>query len=132
MWHRRLGFDCLGQEGYLEEGITTHSSILAWRIPRIEEPGRPHPVHGVAKSRTRLSDFTFTSLSMHREPLSYSLADLLTLQLPRCNAIMHNQKCPGNYRRKLYSCFKWQVKVFIRMSYLRLFWFIVLLQNLIL
>ena len=24
----------------LEEGMTTHSSILAWRIPWIEEPGR--------------------------------------------------------------------------------------------
>ena len=24
----------------LEEGLATHSSILAWRIPRIEEPGR--------------------------------------------------------------------------------------------
>jgi len=23
----------------LEEGMTTHSSILAWRIPWIEEPG---------------------------------------------------------------------------------------------
>ena len=24
----------------LEEGMTTHSSILTWRIPWIEEPGR--------------------------------------------------------------------------------------------
>ena len=24
---------------YLEEGMATHSSILAWRIPRTEEPG---------------------------------------------------------------------------------------------
>ena len=24
-----------------EEGMTTHSSILAWRIPWTEEPGRP-------------------------------------------------------------------------------------------
>lgn len=61
------------------------------------------------------------SMSMHTEPLSYSLADLLSLQLPRCNAIMHNQKSSGNYRRKLYSCFKWQIKVFSIMSYLRLF-----------
>ena len=28
----------LGQEDPLEEGMTTHSSILAWRIPRTEEP----------------------------------------------------------------------------------------------
>ena len=29
----------LGQEDSLEEDIATHSSILAWRIPWIEEPG---------------------------------------------------------------------------------------------
>ena len=44
----------LGQEDPLEKGMATHSSILAWRIPWTEEPGRAI-VHGVAKSRTRLS-----------------------------------------------------------------------------
>ena len=29
----------LGQEDPLEEKMATHSSILAWRIPRTEEPG---------------------------------------------------------------------------------------------
>ena len=29
----------LGWEDPLEEGMTTHSSILAWRIPWTEEPG---------------------------------------------------------------------------------------------
>ena len=29
----------LGQEDPLEEGMAVHSYILAWRIPRIEEPG---------------------------------------------------------------------------------------------
>ena len=29
----------LGQEDPLEKGMTTHSSILAWRIPWTEEPG---------------------------------------------------------------------------------------------
>ena len=28
----------LGWEDALEEGMTTHSSILAWRIPQTEEP----------------------------------------------------------------------------------------------
>ena len=28
----------LGQEDPLEKGIVTHSSILAWRIPRTEDP----------------------------------------------------------------------------------------------
>ena len=29
----------LGQEDYLEEGMATNSSILAWEIPWTEEPG---------------------------------------------------------------------------------------------
>ena len=29
-----------GQEDPLEKGMTTHSSILAWRIPWTEDPGR--------------------------------------------------------------------------------------------
>ena len=29
----------LGQEDPLEKGMTTHSSILDWRIPQTEEPG---------------------------------------------------------------------------------------------
>ena len=31
----------LGQEDPLEKELATHSSILAWRIPWTEEPGRP-------------------------------------------------------------------------------------------
>ena len=38
--------------------MAPHSSTLAWKIPWAEEPGRPD--HGVVKSWTRLSDFTFT------------------------------------------------------------------------
>ena len=51
----------LGPEDPLEKEMATYSSILAWRIPWAEEPG------GVAKSPTRLSDFTFTSLSFPYE-----------------------------------------------------------------
>ena len=36
--------------------MATHSSILTWRIPWIEKP----TAHGVAKSQTGLSNFTFT------------------------------------------------------------------------
>ena len=67
-----------------EKAMTPHSSTLAWKIPWTEEPlsctgeGNGNPlqcsclenpkdggawwaaVHGVAKSRTQLSDFTFT------------------------------------------------------------------------
>ena len=48
---RETWVQSLGWEDLLEKGKATHSSILAWRIPRT--------VHGVAKSRTQLSDFHF-------------------------------------------------------------------------
>ena len=32
-------FQSLGQEDPLEKGMATHSSIFAWRIPWIEDPG---------------------------------------------------------------------------------------------
>ena len=44
-----------GSGSSLEKETATHSSTLAWKIPWMEEPG----VHGVTKSWTQLSDFTF-------------------------------------------------------------------------
>jgi len=37
--HKRPWFKSLGGEDALEEGMATRSSVLAWRIPRMEEPG---------------------------------------------------------------------------------------------
>ena len=37
MWETQVLF--LGQEDPLEKGMATHSRILAWKIPRTEEPG---------------------------------------------------------------------------------------------
>ena len=45
----------LGWEDPPEEGMVTHSSILAWRIPMDRGAWRAI-VHGITKSRTRLSD----------------------------------------------------------------------------
>ena len=39
MWE--TGVLSLGQEDSLENEMATNSSILAWRIPWTEEPGRP-------------------------------------------------------------------------------------------
>ena len=38
---RETGVRSLGQEDPLEKGMASHSSILAWKIPWMEEPGRP-------------------------------------------------------------------------------------------
>ena len=48
----------LGQENPLEEEIATHSSILAWRIPWTEEPGR-------LQSKRTQRDMTEQSIDTH-------------------------------------------------------------------
>ena len=49
-WIRSLNW-----EDPLEEGMATHSTILAWRIPMDRGAWRA-TVYGVAKSQTRLRD----------------------------------------------------------------------------
>ena len=48
----------LGREVPLEKEMATHSSTLAWRIPRTEEPGGLQSTG--SQSRTRLSNFTYS------------------------------------------------------------------------
>ena len=36
---QQMWIQSLGQEGPLEKAMVTHSSILAWEIPWMEEPG---------------------------------------------------------------------------------------------
>ena len=50
IWVRSLGW-----EDPLEEGMATHSSVLAWRTP-MDRGAWQATVHGVTKSRTQLSD----------------------------------------------------------------------------
>ena len=59
----------LGQEDSREEGLTTHSSILAWRIP-MDRGAWWATVHGVAKSQTWLkwlSMYTHTLVGIKKE-----------------------------------------------------------------
>ena len=53
MWEAWVS--ALGWEDPLEEGMATHSTILAWRIPMDREAWWA-AVHGVAKRPTRLND----------------------------------------------------------------------------
>ena len=52
---RETWVQSLGQQDSLEKEMATYSSTLAWKIPWTEEPA----VHGVTKSWSQLSDFTF-------------------------------------------------------------------------
>ena len=51
--------NCYVADDNLEKAMAPHSSTLAWKIPWMEEPSRLQSM-GVAKSWTRLTDFTFT------------------------------------------------------------------------
>ena len=61
MWETQV--QSLGWEDPLEKEMATHSSILAWKIPWVEEPGRLQSMgsqrvgHDWATSLTQL-DFT--------------------------------------------------------------------------
>ena len=46
----------LGLEDPLEKGMAAHSSILSWRIPWTEKPGRQMFIDKGAKIRTRPGD----------------------------------------------------------------------------
>ena len=69
----------LGWEDPLEKEMATHSSILAWRIPWTEEPGRLQSTG--SQSWTWLSDFTFF-LSLSKNIIAYELLKTLPW-LPR-------------------------------------------------
>ena len=47
---QETGVQSLGWEGLLEKEMANHSSILAWEIPLIEEPGGLHGVQRVRHS----------------------------------------------------------------------------------
>ena len=53
-----------GQEDYLEEGMATHSSILAYRIP-MDRGAWWATVHGVAESWTRLKQLSTHTRTKH-------------------------------------------------------------------
>ena len=49
---RKARVQSLGQEDDLEKEMATHSNILDWKIPWMEEPGRLHTVHVCKESDT--------------------------------------------------------------------------------
>ena len=77
----------LGWEAPLEEGLATHSSILAWRIPRTEEPGGLQSTgsHTWAQMRRLSAHAPDIRIPLHPDPpcprrLSDAAAPLLSLE----------------------------------------------------
>ena len=49
MWENWVRY--LGQKDPLEKEMATHSSSLAWKIPRMEGPGGPHSMRSQRAGR---------------------------------------------------------------------------------
>ena len=84
----------LGWEDPLEKEIATHPSILAWKIPWTEEPGRLQSVG--SQSRTRLSNFTFTFFHQS-SPLAFYLSLSSIFTVSNCltsSCVFVTQLCP--------------------------------------
>ena len=52
-----------GSGRHLDEGMATHSSILAWRIPWTEEPGRLSPQGHKESDMTEVTKHACTHIS---------------------------------------------------------------------
>ena len=66
----------LGWEGSLEDGLATHSSILAWRTP-VDRGAWWATVHGVARSQTGLNDCAQQNTGRYQVSVSSSHECLL-------------------------------------------------------
>ena len=67
--------------------MAPHSSTLAWKIPWIQEPGGLQSM-GVSKSRTRLSDFTFTFHSHALEKAMATHSSVLAWRIPGTGSLV--------------------------------------------
>ena len=79
----------LVREDTLEEGMATHSSILAWRIPRTEEPGGLQPM---GRKEVDTTEHDASPLPVLRSPFQNWASEQCTLftginwmpQVPQC------------------------------------------------
>ena len=87
----------LGREDLLEKEMATHSSILAWKNPT-DGGAWWATVHGVAKSRTRLSGFTFTfSINYYHHTLNSKHFHYLKRNSVPCQASLSMGFCRQEY-----------------------------------
>ena len=63
---QETGVRSLGQEDPLEKGMATHFSILAWRIPWTEEPGR---LQSMGSQRVETNEQVFHFCTSVENPL---------------------------------------------------------------
>ena len=90
MWEIQV--QSLGWEVLLEKEMATHSSILAWKIPWTEKPGRLQSMG--SQSRTQLRDFTHSlthaiSMMEHSSTLQLKFHIFLYYQIKSVSFFTH-------------------------------------------
>ena len=68
---QEMRFQSLGWEDPLEEGMATHSSILAWKISWTEELGRLQSIRKESDITERLSTHTYIVLIIYYSIVNY-------------------------------------------------------------
>ena len=76
----------LGQEDFLEKGMATHSSILAWRISWTEEPGGLQSME-LQRIRHIWANFTFTFFTFQSICFHAILSICPTLSFPKSTSL---------------------------------------------
>ena len=77
----------LGQDNPLEKGMATHSSILAWRIPWTEEPGK---LQSMGLQRDTTEQLSLSLLVFNEIPtLDFGLKDMEPESLVRVPPSCH-------------------------------------------
>ena len=89
----------LDWEDPLEEGMATHSSILAWRIPWTEWA----TVHGVAKSRTQLKWLSSSSSSVFMQRI-LAINEHTQFQFLFSHSVMSNSLQPHEPQHATLPC----------------------------
>ena len=69
-WIRSLGW-----EDPLEEGMAIHSSILAWRIPWIEEPGGLSPWGCKESDMTEVTEHTSSQFTVFKKGVTLNVPE---------------------------------------------------------
>ena len=90
-WVRSIGW-----EDPLEEGMATHSRILAWRIPWTEEPGGLQSMGSQSQTRLRLT--LLLSVAMLQ---GYQGSKILTIKVKFCRSRMNFIHMCHNLQRSL-------------------------------
>ena len=86
-----------GWDNPLEEGMATHSSILAWRIPGTEEPG----------GLQSITSFVSTSHSKQMEFIWITPERFITLSLPSHLFYAKSQHCSVKINQKRWDAARW-------------------------